>query len=69
MFDSISPVFYDKYRSWPAQNGDTETYYPQAFEASDPIPAKTHGYHFNGATQYVKVLPLSGQPSVVPVLG
>ena len=70
VLNTIAPVIYDKSMSWPAQNGDTASYYynPSNFEASDPVPSKTRGYHFDGA-QYVRVLPLAGQPSVIPVVG
>lgn len=71
VLDSIAPIFYDKHRGWPAQNGNTNTYYknPTNFEPSDPIPTKGRGYHFDGVSQYVALLPMAGQPGNMPLIG
>lgn len=71
VLDTIAPVIYDKHRAWPAVNGDTASYYynPTDFELSDPVPSKHRGYYFDGVRQYVRLQPLAGEPSVIPVVG
>ena len=46
-FQTILPWFNDDTGNFLVLNGLTETYYPPAFEPSDPVPYKNRGYLFD----------------------
>lgn len=46
-------------------NGQTATYFPPSFEASDPRPSQHRGYYFSGA-QYMQLPPGGSGPLMFP---
>ena len=68
VLDQIGPDVIDKKRNWKARNGARDSYYPPAFETTDPIPNRQRGYYFNG-NQYLLLPPTPSSPSQQVLFG